>query len=156
MSFFDPLLNQLPQFGSKRGHLLRFQIRNRAADFIAAYVPLFAKNIKSADQIAACADRQSQRLDDAVVVRIPSCTKTGSGQRRCGGLERGIVSNGETRIARQVRCTAGTDVAVRQGQQVPNFPPAPLVRAEPAVLHPVVQAHVHRRSKKSFRGGPRR
>jgi hypothetical protein len=64
----------------------------------------------------------------------------GSLQRQSRALQSGIVSNGETPVAVDVRIGAGGQIPLNDGEQSGDLVPTALVRAQMSVLLPILKA----------------
>src|ERR1700730_5573748 len=114
----DPLFHIRAKPRSECEHLARFFVRHGPCKIIATNVAFLAKAIKGGNDFAArsCSDRQ--RLDHAIVMIIPRCSITCSGQG-CGCcLESRIVGDRKLPVSRQLLDLASHQIAIRKPQQV--------------------------------------
>lgn len=149
----EPCLNAVAKHLGKIAHFASFRIGNRVRPLVVREVPLLAKDVELPDGGCFEAEREFQRLNDAIVMVPPLGFIPGGGQRRGCELEGRVIRDGELPIGNQCRCLAGFQIPIRDGEQVSDLLWARLVLLEPSEFEPIWQAHARHRSGR-FSGQP--
>ena len=105
------------------------------------HIALLAKAIKSVDELSARCCGELQRLDNAIVMIVPSGSIACDGQGSSCCLKSSVVSDRKPPASRQLLHLASYKVAIRKRQQVRDLFRTCSVLNQPTVLKPSLQAH---------------
>ena len=75
-------MNPRPQILSELSHFIRLQFRNRIRSLVIGNIALLSEQVELADESCVGADRELQRMNDAIVVigairAVAGCGKRG-------------------------------------------------------------------------------
>jgi hypothetical protein len=132
--------------GGQAAQFLDFLVAGDPGPLVDPAAALRSRNLQGVNDRPIVADRQLQRLDgmrvnpapfDDFITRGLECGR--------GTLQGGIGSNGEAPIAVKLGGGASAQVALHDVEQAGDLVGAGLMRANPAVLLPVVKTHARLR-----------
>src|SRR6266404_5146120 len=89
-------------------HFASFLVRNRAGSFVATDITLFAELFELDDKRVFRSERESQGLNDAIVMGLTASAISCSGQGGRRDLKGGVVGNGQSPVGAEAR-----DLAIR-------------------------------------------
>lgn len=115
-------------------HPRGFVVGYHPGTFVAADIPLLAKEVQLADQVRICRDRLGQRLDDSVVMGIPRGPVAHCGQSRGGRLHGGVVGDIEPPVWAEARGLTIGQVAIDHAQKIDDLLATRFVLDQPTVL----------------------
>ena len=133
----QPLSHGLSQITGEIPHFLRLPVRDQTGSLVSPDVALFPKGIKTADESRRRADRESEGLNNAVMMLVPSGAVSLGRESRCGCLQRRVVRDTQCPVGAQILGGAIGEIALDDGEQVGDFLRARSVGKEPAVLRPI-------------------
>lgn len=133
----QPVFNLLPQLSGKGHHLTGFSFRDQSCLFVIPYVAFLAKCVQLSDKLRLRANGESQALDHAMVMRIPSGSVPARRQRDGSALQRSIVGNCQPPVVVQPANRRCFQIPICYCEQISDLLRAGPMLDQPLCLQPI-------------------